>query len=560
MADQLRRIPDWLIVLAGTVIIALLGIYVYQGISAYMDIQLSDETKYMTGGMNFFNKVPKGWGPMYSFWYRILYFVEKDTIDLYYLNFKVLATGVSILLFWLLVRMRVHMLIAFFIGACFLFADLNIFSWPRISHFAAAAVMITVLISTCLKSTYLKLVLFSIAALAISLARPEIGLSFMILVLLTGLWVLYKRFRLNRAEWLVTLAILPIAALFFLKMGVPMIGKKGSAPNMEEGNYPRSVTAYGQHFYLNYTEWSDQDEIILFYWDTLFKQYYEVHPSLLKTLSTNIPITIKHISVNTRNYISKAFNYTSGVFLPDKILYLPAWLKLILVLGALAVINYLIGWRKYRENIAGHLNKYATEYIGVFVLAIPTLISCTLIYPREHYIMLQIPLLFMIAAPLLFIHFTKVRDGKVYAAGMAIIGLLLFLLMPDTSKLEQFNLWQARSGPVNLSAVHKLNEIGIEGPYTVIVNEGNIDPYLDNPDVFSLVGYQQLEGLPFDQAVDSFNIRVVYVTSLLESDPWFNDDEAYLGMIEDPSSLGFRRIELATPYSYLLVDETVSVK
>jgi hypothetical protein len=393
-------------------------------------------------------------------------------------------------------------------------------------------------------------------ALGISYARPEMGLAFLILLLATGVYVLYKRFRLSRREYGITLALLPVVAIFFLKLGVPMLQTKGK-PDMASGNYPRSVTAYGQHFYLNYTEWNKMDDQILFFWDEVFEEFYDVHPSLIKTLLSNIPITIKHVSVNLQNYIRKSFDYTSGVIFPDKILYFPVWLKFILTLAIIGAIIWLIGWRTYRQNIREHLRKYAVEYLLILVLTIPPMISCTLIYPREHYIMLQVPLLFLIATPLLFIHFRREFNRQRALIGIGLLTIVLFALMPRGAKFDHFAVWQDRKGPVNLSAINTINEMDIQEPYTIILNEGNIDPYLHNPDVFSLVGYAQLKGIPFRQAIDTFHVGMVYVTSLLEDDPFYQRDTSWMHFLSDPSTLNFDRVDLATPYSYLLVNRNL---
>ena len=551
-----RTFPDWALYLTGSIAILLLGVYMTSGISAFMDIQLSDETKYLAGGMNFFDRVPKGWGPSYSAWYKVLHLLQPDPIKLHYLNFTVLATGVSILLFILLYRLKVPALLAFFIGCCLLFADINIETWPRISHFATSLMLFALIVSTFLKSNYLKLLLFLMTALAISYARPEMGLAFILLLLITGCFVLYKRFRLSKREYIISLALLPVIAIFFMKLGVPMLQTKGK-PDMASGNYPRSVTAYGQHFYLNYTEWNKMDDNILFFWDKVFEEHYEVHPSLLKTLLTNVPITVKHVSVNIWNYSRKSFDYVSGVLLPDKILYMPVWLKLVLTLCCIGGFIWLAGWKVYRKNIADHLRKYRTEYLLTLVLTLPPMISCTLIYPREHYIMLQIPLLFLIVTPLLLIHFKTDFNKFRTMIGIVMMTIVIFVLMPKGPKFDHFAVWQDRTGPVNLSAINTINEMGLDETYTVILNEGNIDTYLHNPNVTSLVGYAQLKGIPFNQAIDTFNVKMIYVTSLLEDDPFYDLDDTWLEFLVDPSTLNFERIDLETPYSYLLVDQAL---
>lgn len=546
------RLPGWVTLLLGTAAIVSLGIYMASGISAFMDIQLSDETKYLHGGMHFFERIPKGWGPSYSAWYRLLFFFEDDPVRLHYLNFKVLAVGLSLLVYYTLHRLKVAPLIAFYGGMCFLIAALNVETWPRISHFAAGIMLVTLLISTVLRTTYQKILLFLLAALAIAYARPEMGLSFSIIALALAGHVLYKRFRLVKWDYIATVAVIPIFFLLFSKLGVPILTAKGQ-PDMESGNYPRSVTAFGQHFYLNYTEWNDMERPNLFLWDIGFKEYYEVHPSLVKTLSTNIPITIKHITVNLWNYLKKGFGAVIGVFLPDRVLGVPLWLKLVLFLMALAGLIGISGWGGYRSRISDHLRTYGVEYAMIFALTIPPMISSVLIYPRDHYLMLQMPFFLLVLNLLVLIHLKLPMKPIAVLAGIAVLSLLMAVLMPRGDRFHHFDVWQDRSGPVNLSAIRAINAMETTDTFRIILNEGNIDTYIDNPGVSSVVGYVSLLGIPFNAAVDSLNVQMIYMTRMMIDDPFYMADSTYVNFLEDPSALDFERVDLATEYSYLLV-------
>lgn len=545
-----------LIYTLGSILILVLGLLMTRDIMQYMDVLLSDETKYLAGGLNFFDRIPKAWGPSYSLWYKFLSFFQGDPLSLHYFNYKVLAIGVSIMLFIALVRLRVHALIAFLVGAGFLVGDLNIVSWPRISHFAAFLILIAVTISTFLKPVFLKLLLFTFTAVLLSYARPELGLSFTALAGVTGLWVLYKRFRLRKAEYLITVVFVAVVGVAFLKAGVPMYSGGKSQPNIESGKFPRQLTAYGQHFYLNYLESNNKSLDTLLYWDEAFADFYEIEPSLLSTLKSNIPITARHIGFNIKNYLTRSFDYSSGAIYAGKILRLPVWLKLILTV---LFVGLLIGFRRrqYWEQIEEHHRDFKWEYLGIFLLSFPPMISSVLIYPRDHYLMLQVPFLFLVASLLLLIHIKPRLDTKAVLGSIVGIAILFGLLMPHGSRFEHFTVWQNREGPVNLSAIQTINELGIEEDYVIVLNEGTIDTYLDNKGVQSFVPYGMLDGRSFDVILEEESIRMVYVSSMMLNDPGLVRDPSWKIFLEDPEAEQFRRVETGSEYGYLLVHESL---
>lgn len=547
-----RKIPQGAIYFLGIVLISILGIYITTVTTRLMDIQLSDETQYLLGGINFLHHIPSSWGPGYSAWYKVLHFIESDPIALYYFNYRTLSVILSLLIFSVLFRLNVPILISFFTAIAFLFCDLIIFSWPIISHFAACIILTTFLISTFLNSTYKKLLLFTMAALIMYYARPETALSFLIMLLVTGGYVIWKKFRIRRSEYAITIAVLPVVALLFLMVDVPLVSS--GKLKIDEGKHPRSILAYGQHFYLTHCEMNNVEDMVMPKWFEVFDEYYEVDPSLVKTLMTNIPATFRHVMHNVGNYFTTAFDYISGVFLPDKILYFPIWLKFLLFLGALAFLAFRFSLKNYLDKLKAHLTENGLSILLVFVLTIPSMISCLLIYPREHYIMLQIPFYFILISMLLLVHFRKAQDARITTAGLAVLTLLFMLLLPKADKYEHFSTWQKRSGLVNLGAINKINEMNIQEPFNIILAEGRMDTYLENKTIRTMVGYHRMGGLPLETAIDTLNIGMVYMTSILDVDPAYKEDEDWVNFINDPSSLNFERVDLLTPYSYLLVN------
>lgn len=551
MRSRIEAIPAWSITVLGSILIGLLGLRLTHDISAYMDIILSDETRYLFNGMNFMDRIPKEWGPSYSAWYRILYIFEGDPIRLHYLNFKTLVIGNAILVFLVLQRMQVGRFVAFAVGCTFLVSTLNMTTWPFISHFVTGLVLFTLWLSSFIDSLYKKLLLFSFTALIATYARPELAITVTILYLIIGVYVLYKRFRLLRSDWLVTAICVPLVLVMFWKVDVPMLKVKDKVETVH-GNFPRLVTAFGQHFNFNYIEWNDLDPEVLSTWEEHLLNEYEADISLMATLKSNIPVTVRHLTSNMRHYTVDGFDYFSGMFFPDKIFMLPMMWKVLLLI--LLVIGLLTKRHvnHYLSDAMDWMSSHKAEIGFSLLIAGPTAAACIIIYPRAHYMMLQVPLVLCLVIPFLLIQFRKGSKSS-GLIGILVFALAIYLFIPSPDRYRYFTVWQDRTDIVNLKAIETINELAIEEPYAILCNEGTINVYLDNKEVTPLVTHAWFQDIAFDKAVNEMNIRIVYVSSLLMNDPYFWRDDAWVHFFSDPGALGFERVEIGSEDGYLLV-------
>lgn len=547
---------EFFTLLLGSGLIIALGLIMMRDIMSYMDILLADETFYLAGGIDFLKKIPKGWGPSYSAWYKILHFIQPDPIRLHYLNYKILAIGLPVLIFIALKRYKVPALLAWLSGVLFLFSDLNSISWPRISHFVAASVLAAAIISTFLKTTYLRLLFFSFVALMVSYARPEASISFVLIFFWTVGYMLYKKFRLTKVDYVFTLLAIPVFAVFMMKMGIPMVKARGANPHFTM-NYTRQVTAYAQHFNINYMDWNDIPNDFPIYWDEVFKEHYTYHPSLITTLKSNIPVTVRHFGTNIGKYFKFSFDYMSGVFLPDKILYFPLWLKGAVFALWMAALIYFATWQGYFRRIWAYLKENYFIFIILFFLALPSMISCIMLYPRDHYLMIQVPFFMFFVVPLLLGGMFRGYNYKSTLITMSLLSVILVFIMPGAKDMEQFYMWQKKDGPINLWAINKINEMGIDEPYTLMQNEGRIDVFLDNKQVLPFIPYANMMGMTWPEARDTLDIRMVYFSTLLQIDPDLDRDTTWKNFLADPASMDFERVEIGSDYGYLLIHESL---
>ena len=124
------------------IILIICGIKWSVGLENHLDILLGDEAEYLRNGLDLFDRIAKNWGPTYNLWYKFLSIFNSHPIELYYINHKIGAIAVGVLLFLFLIRYNVLITIAFFIAFCYLFSDVNINAWPRVSNFVLIILLI----------------------------------------------------------------------------------------------------------------------------------------------------------------------------------------------------------------------------------------------------------------------------------------------------------------------------------------------------------------------------------------------------------------------------------
>ena len=127
-------------VILGVIGIILVGVLMTSGLNGIMDIFFLDESYYLVRGTKMFGSIPKRWGPLYCTWYRGLFTVESNLVNLFYLNFKLMAIIPATLLFLALSRYSKSLLFALFIALCFLISNFNLPVYPKISFFCISII------------------------------------------------------------------------------------------------------------------------------------------------------------------------------------------------------------------------------------------------------------------------------------------------------------------------------------------------------------------------------------------------------------------------------------
>ena len=291
------------------VLIAIIGWVFTQDIDKYADILFWDEANYMTSGKAMFDKINKGWGPTYAVWFKFLSFFENDSIRLYYLNYKLMAILPAMALFVLLLQSNVRRWAALWIALLFIFADINLPIWPKVSHYGIFVMLTGLIIMRRIKIHSLKLAFMAYVVLFLAYARPEVFLTYVAIIII---WVfIVFTDRASRAILPLFVSILAIIGTFLIqwKIGNPMFTFQGS----------RSAVAFAQHFMMNYYEWKGIDQDFWITWMPYYLKEFGNSESVLEAYQHNSTLLTNHVTSNIHRYFTEGFRLFTDAMLPEKL-------------------------------------------------------------------------------------------------------------------------------------------------------------------------------------------------------------------------------------------------
>jgi len=119
-------------IIFGIFFISVLGFIFTKDIELWIDIGIGDEAKYLGDGANFLRaKADPSWGPLYSLWYYFLYLFSGDSINLYYLNYRLMTILPCIALYLFLLKIKVTPTLSFYFSFALLISVINLPTWPN---------------------------------------------------------------------------------------------------------------------------------------------------------------------------------------------------------------------------------------------------------------------------------------------------------------------------------------------------------------------------------------------------------------------------------------------
>lgn len=581
------------------------------GLSDSIDIGLWDESNYLWWGINFKKQyIAAENGPFYCLWYGFLHIFQSDKIRLYYLNYHLVTVLPAILLFLTLKVYGRETVICFLIAVFFLSCNSNLPVWPKISHFLLCFILLGAILIKLAKPLLTKLLVITTAALICGYIRPEYYYSFMLLGVLSGVVLLVQLIRRKTSFYPLACLVALLAAAFLLtkSIGVPTGGERGLLAFGQ--HFSLNYVDWYATNYNPFIDWSIileqafgrintmgdalKNNPLMFYRHVFsnFNRYCTLEKGNLQNVL--FPSFFFYESPHqTAVLVLKVILACSFLYVLLKLLTVQASktgdgserlafftrTHFVLNYGALAekfkkfsalVVHHdnrvIIDYRRIlaeldpavqqmRRRYLNQLKSNSLELLILLVLISPTLVACLLIYPRDHYVIMQLPVFLLILstiAPIVKIPGPSTIRDRRYSL-LLLIGVILVTLRLTPTIQLYYNV----SNPtqlVNKLSIKTLKELNITKPALLLEMEGGYVLYL-GPNFSSTQVYQKKGG--FLDWMKQDNINIVYVSPTLANDIRLVNDEQWKEFVGNFERYNFTKVPIPESDRYLLVQKTL---
>ncbi len=503
-------------VIIGIIFICFLGFIFTKDIELWIDIGIADEAKYLGDGVNIFTTMPvPSWGPIYSLWYYCLSLFSTDNINLYYLNYKLMTILPCIALYLFLLKMKVTPALSFYFSFALLISIINLPTWPKVSHFALALIFIGLILVHSNKAKNLRLLAAFIISLIITYIRPEFILSS---ILLFG--IVIKRFMKNDFGLKRLMMAISTILIFIFLIGIPY-------------SHGRNLTAFGQayHKYLDFSDRVDDDGAKD--WTEILSENFENPETITDVVLNNSNKFIKHIGINLSRLPMLYLN-SIETLLPNKIFPVSRLIKLLIVLLIISTIFVLLLFNKmgkYRDIIFNEFTEKRDLLIFSIIFSLPPLASMILYYPRSHYILLFLPLIYLVVSQMLMpLKFNSYIKNIISFCFLIAVS---FFFIPQLSSVL------TRSNFKNLNAVHSIRNLKLSERINLLENEGGLNVYL--PGNYNWIKLESKE-MNFDDFVDKRKIDMIYYSNSLNNSVQLKRDSTWFEFLNNPDTFGFKKL------------------
>lgn len=508
-------------------ILLFLGYKWQHNLSSVMDILAADEAEYLRNGLALFDKIYKDWGPSYNIWYKLLSVFTTDKLELYYLNYILTAIVSAILLFIVLERYSIQLAIALFISGMFFMSEINIETWPRISHFVFILLMIGLYISSFIRYTTQKLFLFSTIAIIAAYARPEIRpFAFLLLALSCFMWFKEKLPFKNVAFYF-------LAAIFFFAFFQIVYG---SPAEFYRGNVNRMYIAFCQHYAGNMFLHGDKSIDAYAGWRIYADKTFPGCDTFTCILKEYPFAVLKNIWYNISNYAFMLFKTEGSFVFPISIIHKQKTFIAVCVMVLLFLLFSFI-YKPIRKQIFDQFLKYKWQFLSVFIIGLPSMAISVLIFPRMHYILCHVFLFIFLLATCFSIVWKQLRIPTIT---LFVIAAILIFISP---KANDYIYFRGNADLANLCGqkyVHYFSKDKVK-PHVVFSDILNLS-YMLSPNYSDYsVEYDFKKNMKFDSILKVKNIDIVFVNQNILENPYLKNDSTWHFFINNYQTLGFEK-------------------
>jgi hypothetical protein len=520
-------------------VIVLVCVKVSYALPEVVDIQLYDETSYLSQGNRFHADFLFRDGFIYLAWYKLLSFFVKDTITLYYLNYIMLLCINPLLIYILLRKSGKQGFTGAVFSIFFLISTVNITANPFITRFALALILCTFILIFSVKNKRTKyfIALFGLCLLVYT--RPEYILSLIVFSFAAVVYLVFRYIKSHKREFLYFLSLTLVLNVFILLEKNPV-------------NPRRSVMAFGQHYGVHLYNRGKISIDPNTNWQKIMKKNFHTDQSIILAFLDNPKEMTNHVLANIRDIPYQAIQLFFPYNIKNKLLK-----KILLVTaGMLLIFLMIISIKKKGKErfLQGKNLDDDIFYSLTLLIVIPLIVSVCLIYPREHYLLVLFAVILTAAA----ISLPGIPEGPKSGWLMHLIVLFIFFLVP----------WQANGSyrlfPGNITSIHNktctnvkkirfTRNIKVKAPMVFLGYTGSIGPYLNDCQYVD----KSEKKVSFNEFIQREKINIMIVDNGLLTDPRFISDNEFKDFISGIPGNNWLKIKIPGCGGYLAVKKEI---
>ena len=379
------------------------------------DIQLWDETLYMATGIfnwdnNFrFYEV----SPLYSYIYKTAWIFMGDPATLHlWMGVSVVAAAIISTAVAVFIVSRSTALSA--ITVAVMIASGYSGALPKLVYAAISIISIGFAVSTLAPRLHTKMAIIALTAFTATFIRPEFVISFYAATTFSFIAALasIKSFQKDRLWFGLTIAVLSFIALLSKLWIFPVLS--GGA---------RALMAFGQHYSLYLLDTGKINTDPFLNYEKILAQFLPGATSEVDALQKYPGEIIAYFLFNVASAFKASFSAVLEATTNHPIL----------IIAIVALLIYCVSKRKRGNFNIGNAASW-------LILCAPTAMSIVLIFAREHYLVVAVTLIMLLAA--LVFRWMGPRDTIVGAAGILVLATIIVKPIPPT---DQLNLQTALS-------------------------------------------------------------------------------------------------------------------
>jgi hypothetical protein len=402
--------------LAALLSVGVLAWWLRRGLSIF-DVRLWDETIYLDCGLSadrpFANYEMSG---LYCQIYAFVHLFVSDPLDVYLFG-GFLVTGLcAVAIAVVLAELSRSATFALVILGL-LIASNALLIWPRVSLAAIVVMSVGIVGAARMTNRFSAYAVLMVTAFLVTFMRPEYVLAFYLLALVTVVYGI----KTSMEGTLFARRFLP----GWLAVGATIVLISAwSLPVVHGGD--RAFMAFGQHFSLRHVEQNGLTIDPWLGWERITQEAFPGARTVLQAATISPGRFTQFVVANMFDAVLTLLNL-GRTLLVRAYLHGPAGMiaGLVLMAGALR-----LGMR--RSHSVAPTFCPSVLLIGLTLLALPMLVSVTLVYPRQHYMIVLI-VLAMCAVGLKLGRFFC--DRSIAPALVATAGCLMFL--PAAQQIQQ---------------------------------------------------------------------------------------------------------------------------